>query len=216
MNGEKIRVACCGDSITFGLAATDSQKAYPAVLMNLLGSGYDVRNYGKSGATVIDDYEVVPDRYSPYVKSEEYKNALRFAPDVVVLMLGMNDGNPTHHFNAENGGAISDSYLKLYEKTLAKITEEFKSLPTSSRIYLAETTAMKRVVCEEFDQKYVDDFTNNLVKIRKVQEEVARDKKIVLIDTLSEMREEAYYSDGCHLTDKGYSKLSEIIYNALS
>lgn len=211
----KTRIACCGDSITFGLAATGTDKSYPSVLQTLLGDKYDVRNYGKSGATVIDDYEVVPDRYSPYVKAAEYEAALNFNPNTVVLMLGMNDGNPTHHFNSENGGKISDGYLRLYKRTLEGMLQSFKALPTRPKLYLAQITAMKRVVCESFSEKYVNDFTDNLKKLRKLQTELAADNRIVLIDTLSEMQAEEYYADGCHLTDDGYARLAEIICKAL-
>lgn len=208
---KKTRIACCGDSITFGALATSAQNSYPAVLQVMLGDDFSVENYGKCCATVISNYEEVPGRYLPYIKSAEYKSSLCSEPDIIILMLGMNDANPTHHFNSENGGPISNSYLKLYRQTLEDIIEKYKALPASPCVYLAKTTEMKRVACEVFSQKYVDDFTNNLVKIRKIQEEVARDKKLILIDTLSEMQEETYYSDGCHLTDVGYFKLASIV-----
>jgi lysophospholipase L1-like esterase len=41
---EKIRVACVGDSITFGAGVSDRAKnSYPKVLGGLLGDKYDVR-----------------------------------------------------------------------------------------------------------------------------------------------------------------------------
>ena len=215
MASKKIRISCCGDSITFGLGATNMNYSYPSVLQTLLGDDFIVGNYGKSGATVIDDYEAFPDRYSPYVKSVEYEEALCFEPDVVILMLGMNDGNPTHHFNCENGGCISESYLEHYRQRLESMIEKFKELETLPRIYLATTTAMKRIAGELFTQEYVDDFTKNLVKIREIQASIAREKELILIDTLSEMQEDIFYSDGCHLTDKGYHKLALVIKESL-
>ena len=214
MDSKKIRISCCGDSITFGWCATDMKYSYPSVLQMLLCDDFIVGNYGKSGATVIDDYEFVPDRYSPYVKSAEYNDALCSKPDVVILMLGMNDANPTHHFNSENGGSMSESYLEYYRQKLENMIEKFKSLETSPRVYLA-TTAMKRVAGEWYSQKYVDDFTNNLVKIREIQASIAREKKLILIDTLSQMQEDSFYSDGCHLTDKGYHNLALVIKESL-
>ena len=48
----KIRVACVGDSITFGARVEDRKiNSYPAVLGRLLGARYEVRNFGCSGAT---------------------------------------------------------------------------------------------------------------------------------------------------------------------
>lgn len=211
----KIRISCMGDSITFGLMATSAENSYPSVLQSLLGESYCVSNFGRSGATVINDYDVVEDRYSPYTKTEEYKQAMQSEPDIVVLMLGMNDANPTHHFNEENGGPISDYYLDFYEKILTEMIERLQSLPSSPQIYLVKTTEMKRKVEEGFEPEYVKYFLENLVKLRGIQEKVAQDKKINLIDTYDYMQDDSYYRDGCHLTDEGYHKLGETIWKAL-
>lgn len=215
MKSKKFRIACCGDSITYGLGATEIKYSYPSVLQTLLGDDFIVGNYGKSGATVIDDYEAVPDRYLPYVKSVEYKEALCSKSDVVILMLGMNDGNPTHHFNSENGGRMSRSYMEYYRQQLDSMIEKFKSLETSPRVYLATTTDMKRTAGELFNQKYVDDFTDNLLKIREIQVNIAKEKNLILIDTLSKMQEDIFYSDGCHLTNEGYHNLAVVIKESL-
>jgi len=52
---EPIKVACVGDSITFGSGASDRNiTAYPAVLQFLLGSEkFDVLNFGLGSATVL-------------------------------------------------------------------------------------------------------------------------------------------------------------------
>lgn len=204
-----------GDSITFGLMATSAEYSYPSVLQSLLGESYGVSNFGKSGATVINDYDEVKDRYSPYTKSEECKQAMQSEPDIVILMLGMNDANPTHHFNEENGGPISDYYLGLYESVLTEMIERLLSLPSSPQIYLVKTTEMTRKVEEGFEPDYVRHFLENLMKIRGIQEKVAQNKKVNLIDTYENMQVDSYYRDGCHLTDEGYHKLGEVIWKAL-
>ena len=49
-----IRVACVGDSITYGAAIRDRAKnCYSKVLGNLLGKNYTVHNYGVNGATLL-------------------------------------------------------------------------------------------------------------------------------------------------------------------
>ncbi len=51
---DKIRVACVGDSITFGAGVKERNKnSYPKVLAGLLGEKYDVRNFGVNGATLL-------------------------------------------------------------------------------------------------------------------------------------------------------------------
>lgn len=82
----KVRVACVGDSITFGYGLRDFiHDSYPAVLGRLLGNGYDVRNYGVSARTMMKKGD------RPYVNEAAYKSAVGFNPDIVVLMLGTND-----------------------------------------------------------------------------------------------------------------------------
>ena len=208
----KKRITCCGDSITFGALATAAEKSYPSVLQQLLGDSYQVENCGRNGATVIADYELVPNRYAPYLKSPEYATAMMSEPDVAILMLGMNDANPTHHFNSENGGPISEEYLKKYEETLKNILDNLANLPSKPELILAKTTAMKRVVGKLFNEAYIENFTNNLILIRKIQEKVAREYQIPLVDTLFGMDNLDYYRDGCHMTDAGYQQLAEIMY----
>lgn len=82
----KIRIACVGNSITYGGGLSDkANEAYPAVLQKRLGNRYEVGNFGKNGATLL--------RKAPnaYVETETFKNALAFGPDIVIIDLGIND-----------------------------------------------------------------------------------------------------------------------------
>lgn len=211
-----VRISCCGDSITFGLMASAPECSYPCVMQKLLGEEYIVNNFGKSGATVIADYDFQEGRLNgPYLKSEEYPAAMASDPDIVVLMLGMNDGNPTHCFNEKNGGVLSESYVALYEKTLSDILTGFGDLASKPQLFLCRTSAMRREAGKVFSAEYVHHFTENLKMIRKVQEKLADRFQIPLIDTLTGMDDPSYYQDGVHLTDTGYAKLAEIIAAAI-
>ncbi|MDP4210193.1 MAG: hypothetical protein Q8928_15380 [Bacteroidota bacterium] len=51
---KKIRIACIGNSITAGAGlAHPAQESYPGQLQSMLGSGYEVLNFGVSGKTAI-------------------------------------------------------------------------------------------------------------------------------------------------------------------
>ena len=79
----------CGHSVTWGLTIENRETAcYPAQLQRLLGKGYEVRNFGHSGATLLRH------GHRPYVEQKEYKEALDFKADVVVIHLGLNDTDP--------------------------------------------------------------------------------------------------------------------------
>ena len=64
------RIACVGDSITYGAAIRDrANHCYPKVLGDLLGKGYTVRNYGVNGATLLKNGD------RPYWKLGAFKQA---------------------------------------------------------------------------------------------------------------------------------------------
>lgn len=84
-----VRVACVGNSITYGAGIENRERdAYPAQLQRMLGEGYVVGNFGKSGATLLNK------GHRPYIGQEEFQQALTFAGDVVVIHLGINDTDP--------------------------------------------------------------------------------------------------------------------------
>ncbi len=87
--GRKIRVACVGDSITYGAGVEDREtNNYPSVLGGMLGSSFEVRNFGRSGATLLSTGDL------PYGSTDEFRAATDWVPDVVILKLGTNDTKP--------------------------------------------------------------------------------------------------------------------------
>lgn len=203
------RIVCCGDSITYGHMASAPACSYPAVLQQLLGPDYAVINCGRNGATVIDDYPLVPDRYAPYSKSPEFLQAAASYPDTVILMLGMNDANPTHHFNATSGGKMPDHYKEVYKNSLTQLIIQLRQLPSTPNIILGCTTRMCRTPGKIFSEEYVADFKHNLEIIRGIQKSVAAEMDLPFVDTLENMDHPDFYSDGCHMTDSGYHALAK-------
>ncbi len=81
-----IKIACVGNSITYGSGIAHREKnAYPVQLQNLLGDDYQIENFGVSGNTLLKKGD------HPYWESEKYKKALSFKPDIVYIKLGTND-----------------------------------------------------------------------------------------------------------------------------
>lgn len=105
----QIRIACVGDSITYGHGTSSWPKnSYPSVLQGLLGEAYHVNNYGVSSYAVQD----TSDR--PYMTLAHYQESLAYAADVVVFMMGSNDAKPENWISAdafrEDLLTILDSY----------------------------------------------------------------------------------------------------------
>ncbi|HYG24991.1 MAG TPA: GDSL-type esterase/lipase family protein [Verrucomicrobiae bacterium] len=106
------RVACIGDSITFGVGVKDLKAdAYPAQLARMLGDRWEVKNYGVSGATMMNKGD------RPYQQRAEYKAALASKPDVVVIALGTNDSKP------QNFEKNPDDFLPSYRAMVNSFRE---------------------------------------------------------------------------------------------
>lgn len=90
----QIKVACVGNSITYGAGIQNRDKnSYPKQLNYMLGDGYEVVNFGISARTLMKKSDL------PYVNEDIYKQSLEYKPDIVVIKLGTNDlkrGNVEH------------------------------------------------------------------------------------------------------------------------
>lgn len=108
MQAQKIKVACVGNSVTYGYGIEDREKnSYPARLQQMLGDGYEVANFGKSGTTLLRK------GHRPYNEQEEFKAALDFAADKIVIHLGLNDTDPRNWPNYRDD--FTKDYLALID-----------------------------------------------------------------------------------------------------
>ena len=122
---ETIKVACVGNSITYGTGITNRDAdSYPAQLQKLLGKKYSVGNFGKPGATLLAH------GHRPYIQQKEYQKALDFSGDIVVIHLGINDTDPRNWPN------YRDEFVHDY----LKLIESFKKANPQCRILLAYIT----------------------------------------------------------------------------
>ncbi len=101
----RIRVACVGNSITYGAGVSNREmNNYPVQLQAMLGDKYLVRNFGKNGATLSRRGD------HAYVQQPEYRKALSFKADIVLIELGTNDSKPQ---NRGNWAAFKADYQEL-------------------------------------------------------------------------------------------------------
>lgn len=88
----KTKVACVGNSVTYGAAVENREyNAYPFVLGRMLGENFEVGNFGRSGATLLNN------GHRPYTKTKEYTEALAMKADIVIIHLGLNDTDPRNY-----------------------------------------------------------------------------------------------------------------------
>ena len=130
-NGEVLKIACIGDSITQGTGVQDfARDSYPAYLQRLLGDKYLVGNFGKGGSyTLAADNKYNAKKDKPelsYKNTDQYKDSIKFEPDVVVIMLGTNDMSSMSCVEA----------AAEFKKALAALAKEYETLPSVKKVYL--------------------------------------------------------------------------------
>ena len=112
------RVACVGASITEGAFIQDKKHdSFPGQLQGLLGSSYQVDNWGVGGCTMIKKGD------SPYWNTSQYKQALQSNPDVVFIDLGGNDSK-----------LINRPYLNEINQDCQDMITAFQQLPSHPRV----------------------------------------------------------------------------------
>ena len=117
---DAVRVACIGNSITFGAGIKNrSRDSYPSVLARMLGDSYWVKNFGVSARTMLNKGD------HPYMNEPAYKNALAFNPNIVVIKLGTNDSK-----------SFNWKYKADFMKDAQNMINAFKGLPSQPKIYL--------------------------------------------------------------------------------
>lgn len=116
----QIKVACIGNSITYGSRINDRSKTYPAKLDNILGENWDVKNFGVSGATMLKKGN------NPYWETDKYSEMLSFKPDVAIIKLGTNDSKT---FNWSK-------YKKEYKKNYYAFIDTLRSVNPNINIWL--------------------------------------------------------------------------------
>ena len=190
-NREPVRVACVGDSITYGHGIKDRlHDAYPGVLSSMLGEKYDVRNFGVSGTTTMMDTDM------PYMNEQAYKDALEFNPQIVTIKLGTNDSKPFNWKEQEH-----------FKKDLKTLIESFRSLPSKPKIWLCLPVPAYGHAWSINDSIIY----NGVIPYIK---EVAQEEDLSLIDLNTPFQnKKQYFPDTIHPNEEGEKMIAEIIYN---
>ncbi|HTQ32137.1 MAG TPA: GDSL-type esterase/lipase family protein [Opitutaceae bacterium] len=187
-----VRVACVGDSITFGAGVPDRvHMAYPAVLGGLLGPHYQVVNFGVSGATLLKNGN------KPYWKQPAFQRAADFQPQIVVIKLGTNDSKPVNWAHRDEFAADA-----------AGLAGYFAQLPSKPAVWLC-------LPLPAFSDAYTIQ-EKNLVEIRAILRKVAAEKGLRVIDpTPAFAGHPELFRDGIHPNQAGAALLAKTVAAAL-
>ncbi len=205
-SGEKVKIAFIGDSITQGTGADNqATQSYPAQLQGLLDSKkFKVGNYGKASAYTLDadnKYNVKDAKLS-YRNTAQYKDSLNFKPDVVVIMMGVNDIR----------SMSCDQARDALKEALSDLAWEYCALDSVQKVYIA-TSIM--IPSSATIYQYSDG------RLQDLQREVAAELGLDVIDIYSMTREYLnvkmhYTKDRIHPVAESYGEMARAFYSALT
>lgn len=181
---DRVRVACIGDSLT-------QSTEYPFDLWNLLGNqSYYLYNFGAGSTTVLRSSE------TPYMNASVFKEALEFQPNIVIIMLGTNDAQPSLH--QYNGSFVGD-YLAL--------VDSFKSLASKPEIWIVLPPPIFSNQSGKIDPAY---FGNTIIPFI---EKAANASDLPIINVYSALVGfPNYFPDGVHPNSAGAKIIADAIY----
>lgn len=187
----QIKVAALGASTTRGTGSTAGH-SYPDELGRLLGSGYQVRNHGRGGATVLRQTP------SSYWSSPELAAALASQPAIALLWMGAADTRVEYW----DGGKAQ------FLPDFVALIQRVQALPSKPRVFVLLSSARAddgavraRVVNEE---------------VQPLQRQGAMQTGATIIDVPAALMGRAeHYADGIHLNDSGYLVVARLVAAAI-
>lgn len=192
-----IRLACVGDSITYGhLIPNRERDSFPAKLAALLGPDWQIGNFGRSGATLARK------SYRPYRDQKECADALAFRPHVVIIQLGTND-TKREIWEAE-GAHFVDDYLAMIR--------DFQALETKPKVIICLPVPLFRDQGKEWD-------TDKVLReqiIPRIQTAAQR-ANLPVLDLYALFADQSkLMPDGVHPNAAGADRMARAIHAALS
>ncbi len=205
----KIKVACVGDSITYG-ARLDNRDldSYPAQLQLLLGENYEVENFGVGSCTLLR-------KGRPTVWSE-LDTIKKTNPDIVIISLGTNDTCGMGTCGDRKCWEYHDEYKGDY-LDLVDILATWSSKP---KIYICAPTPMVLETPELPDERIAG------LAVRKPRlqlligmiKKIAKEKNVQFLDlntSLANRPELFTIKDGVHPNKKGYRAIAELVHEKI-
>ena len=180
---KSVKVACVGDSIT-------EWSGYPAHLQDMLGTNYNVGEFGAYSSTVSANSD------KPYMEQVVFQEAKSFDPSIVVIMLGTNDAHiclSTNTFHAD----------------FTRLVLEYQMLASQPKIFLATPPPI-------FDNDLNLSDTNLQEHVIPYIEQAAFELSLPIIDINAALTDRPEcFEDGVHPNSEGASMIASKICEAI-
>lgn len=200
-NGSQIKIACVGDSITYGFGIKNQpSNSYPRLLGNMLGSECTVSNFGNIRVTV------QPDGDQPYISTKTYEKSIRYNADVLIFMMGSNDAKICNWKNEkkfiEDYNTLLDSYLTGDEPPVVFLCTPASALYPDGKTDCASTYGIQPDIVDSIAET-----------IRNIAKE--RGCPVIDINKSTKGHREYYSSDLIHLNALGAKVIADEVYASL-
>ncbi len=198
----QIKVACVGDSITYGHGIQNWPKNnYPALLQQLLGDGYHVQSFGVSGRAVQDNSD------QPYRALPHYEESIAYDADIIVFMMGSNDTKPENWFGEE-----------AFKTALMDLLDDYTQGEKKPAIYICTTPACFFMEDSEGELTSHDLRPAYADVIAEIVRQTADELEYPVIDiqALTKENPQWFVKDGVHPNNDGAAAIAQAVYEAIS
>ena len=201
MEDKVIKIACIGDSITYGLTLDDREsESYPAVLEMMAYQrgdseggrriSYEVGNLGVSGTGLW--------RHGlyRYTTTMQYDQAVRWGADIIVICLGTNDAIQM----------IDSTFEKEFVEDYMNLVASLKGSSPGAKVFIAKAPPVPGM----------PSIAPAVCKINSLVTRAAKECHATLID-LSEpfQGRDDLFSDGVHPNKDGARLIASVVYKVL-
>jgi lysophospholipase L1-like esterase len=209
VKAQQLRIACIGNSITFGARLDKPDiESYPAVLAEMLKANdylnYEIKNFGIGGATIL---RFGTPNLWPLIDSLD-----NFKPDIVVIKAGTNETVGKPRLNWEHIGEFEKDYSD-YIAEIRKVNPNCKIIICSPLDMVIQTDGLS--------PERITDLTGRRPRIwelRKRIKKIAKSEQVSFLDLTKPFEGKANLmtkKDGVHPNKDGYQYLGSLVYDYL-
>ncbi len=207
VEAQKLRIACIGNSITFGARLDKPDlESYPAVLSEMLKSNdyqnYRIKNFGIGGATLL---RFGTPNLWPLIDSLQ-----NFKPDIVIIKAGTNETVGSPRLNWEN--------INNFEKDYSDYISLIRKVNPNCRIVICSPLDMV-IQTEGLSPERITDLSGRRPRIwelRKRIKKIANTENTYFLELTRPFKGKANLmtnKDGVHPNKDGYQYLASLVFD---
>ena len=209
VKAQQLRIACIGNSITFGARLDKPDiESYPAVLAEMLKTNnylnYEIKNFGIGGATIL---RFGTPNLWPLIDSLD-----NFKPDIVIIKAGTNETVGKPRLNWEHIGE--------FEKDYSDYIAEIRKVNPNCKIVICSPLDMV-IQTDGLSPERITDLSGRRPRIwelRKRIKKIAKSEQVSFLDLTKPFEGKANLmtkKDGVHPNKDGYQYLGSLVYDYL-